>query len=36
MGEASEVRIVWNLERMEDGGDGSERVDPNTAAPATA
>ncbi len=36
MGEASEVRIVWNIERVTDGGDGSQRADPNTAAPATA
>jgi uncharacterized heparinase superfamily protein len=35
VGEATEVRIVWNLERTADGG-GSQRADPNTAAPATA
>jgi uncharacterized heparinase superfamily protein len=35
VGEATEVRIVWNLERMADGG-GSQLADPNTAAPATA
>jgi len=37
MGEASEVRIVWNIERMAEGGGGGHHlVDPNEAAPAAA
>jgi uncharacterized heparinase superfamily protein len=36
MGEASEVRIVWNIERMAEGRGGGHLVDPNEAAPATA
>jgi len=36
MGEASEVRIVWNIERTEDGGDGGRLVDPNETAPEAA
>jgi len=36
MGEASEVRIVWNIERMAEGGGGGHLVDPNEAAPAAA
>ena len=36
MGEANEVRIVWNIERATDGGDGGHLVDPNEAAPAAA
>ncbi len=36
MGEASEARVVWNVERMTDGGDGGHLVDPNDAAPAAA
>jgi hypothetical protein len=35
MGEASEVRIVWNIERMAEGG-GGQLVDPNDAASAAA
>jgi hypothetical protein len=30
MGEASEVRIVWNIERTAEGG-GGQLVDPNDA-----
>jgi hypothetical protein len=36
MGEATEVRIVWNIERATDGGDGGHLVDPNEATPAAA
>jgi len=36
MGEANEVRIVWNIERTADGGGGGQLVDPNEAAPAAA
>lgn len=36
MGEAGEVRIVWNIERMTEGRGGGHLVDPNEAAPATA
>ncbi|MGZ8400197.1 MAG: heparinase II/III domain-containing protein, partial [Methyloceanibacter sp.] len=37
MGEASEVRIVWNIERATEGGGGGHHlVDPNDAAPAAA
>jgi uncharacterized heparinase superfamily protein len=36
MGEATEVRIVWNIERVTDGGGGGHLVDPNEAAPAAA
>ena len=36
MGEASEVRIVWNIERVTEGGGGGQLVDPNEAAPAAA
>jgi uncharacterized heparinase superfamily protein len=36
MGEASEVRIVWNIERMAEGGGGGHLVDPNETAPAAA
>jgi uncharacterized heparinase superfamily protein len=33
MGEASEVRIVWNIERMAEGGGSHPLIDPNEAAP---
>jgi uncharacterized heparinase superfamily protein len=37
MGEATEVRIVWNIERMaEGGGGGHPLVDPNETAPEAA
>jgi uncharacterized heparinase superfamily protein len=37
MGEASEVRVVWNIERMTSGdGGGNHLVDPNDLAPAPA
>jgi uncharacterized heparinase superfamily protein len=36
MGEATEVRIVWNIERVTEGGGGGHLVDPNEAAPAAA
>jgi hypothetical protein len=36
MGEATEVRIVWNIERATDGGGGGHLVDPNETAPAAA
>jgi uncharacterized heparinase superfamily protein len=36
MGEASEVRIVWNIERLTEGGGGGHLVDPNEAAPEAA
>ena len=36
MGEANEVRVVWNIERTTDGGDGGPLVDPNEPAPAAA
>jgi len=36
LGEASEVRIVWNIERMSPNGDGGHLVDPNDVAPAAA
>lgn len=36
MGETTEVRIVWNIERMTEGGGGGHLVDPNEAAPAAA
>jgi uncharacterized heparinase superfamily protein len=36
MGEVSEARVVWNIERMTDGGEGGHLVDPNDAAPAAA
>jgi hypothetical protein len=36
MGEAAEVRIVWNIGRMAEGGGGGQLVDPNDAAPAAA
>lgn len=36
MGEANEVRIVWNIERMTEGGGGGHLVDPNEATPAAA
>ncbi|HZJ12002.1 MAG TPA: heparinase II/III-family protein, partial [Methyloceanibacter sp.] len=35
MGEANEVRVVWNIERTADGG-GGHLVDPNETAPAAA
>jgi uncharacterized heparinase superfamily protein len=35
MGEAAEVRIVWNIERVTEGG-GGHLVDPNEAAPEAA
>jgi uncharacterized heparinase superfamily protein len=36
MGEAFEVRIVWNIERVTEGGGGHPLVDPNEAAPEAA
>jgi uncharacterized heparinase superfamily protein len=37
MGEATEVRIVWNIERMAEGGGGGHHlVDPNETAPEAA
>jgi uncharacterized heparinase superfamily protein len=36
MGEASEVRIVWNIERIAEGGGGGHLVDPNETAPEAA
>jgi uncharacterized heparinase superfamily protein len=37
MGEAFEIRIVWNIERVtEGGGGGHQLVDPNEAAPEAA
>jgi uncharacterized heparinase superfamily protein len=36
MGEATEVRIVWNIERMAEGGGGGKLVDPNEAASEAA
>jgi uncharacterized heparinase superfamily protein len=36
MGETPEVRIVWNIERASNGGDGGHLVDPNEAAPEAA
>ncbi len=36
MGEAFEVRIVWNIERVTEGGGGGHLVDPNEAAPEAA
>jgi uncharacterized heparinase superfamily protein len=36
MGEATEVRIVWNIERMAEGSGGGHLVDPNAPAPETA
>ena len=36
MGEAFEVRIVWNIERVTEGGGGGQLVDPNEAAPEAA
>ncbi|HXG78861.1 MAG TPA: heparinase II/III family protein [Methyloceanibacter sp.] len=33
MGEAFEVRIVWNIERVTDGAGGHPLVDPNDTAP---
>ncbi len=36
MGEASEVRVVWNIERLTEGGGGGHLVDPNEAATAAA
>jgi hypothetical protein len=36
MGEATEVRVVWNIERMTEGGGGGHLVDPNEAEPAAA
>jgi hypothetical protein len=36
MGEANEVRVVWNIERMAEGGGGGHLVDPNEATPAAA
>jgi uncharacterized heparinase superfamily protein len=36
MGEANEVRIVWNIERTADGGAGGQLVDPNETASAAA
>ncbi len=36
MGESPEVRIVWNIERLTEGGGGGHLVDPNEAAPAAA
>ena len=35
MGESFEVRIVWNIERVTEGG-GGQLVDPNEAAPEAA
>ena len=35
MGEAYEVRIVWNIERVGENG-GGQLVDPNDAPPAAA
>jgi hypothetical protein len=37
IGEAFEVRIVWNIERVtEGGGGGGHLVDPNDVAPEAA
>ena len=36
IGEAFEVRIVWNIERVTEGGGGGQLVDPNDAAPEAA
>ena len=36
MGEANEVRIVWNIERKVEEGNGGHLVDPNEAAPPAA
>jgi uncharacterized heparinase superfamily protein len=36
MGESFEVRIVWNIERVIEGGGGHQLVDPNDAAPDAA
>jgi uncharacterized heparinase superfamily protein len=36
MGEANEVRIVWNIERKVEEGTGGHLVDPNEAAPTAA
>jgi uncharacterized heparinase superfamily protein len=36
MGEANEVRVVWSIERMAEGGGGGYLVDPNEATPAAA
>lgn len=36
MGEAFEVRIVWNIERVTGSGGGHHLVDPNEAAPEAA
>jgi uncharacterized heparinase superfamily protein len=36
MGEAFEVRVVWNIERVTEGGGGGQLVDPNETAPAAA
>jgi uncharacterized heparinase superfamily protein len=36
IGEAFEVRIVWNIERVTEGGGGGHLVDPNDVAPEAA
>jgi uncharacterized heparinase superfamily protein len=36
IGEASEVRIVWNIERKGEAGGNGTLVDPNDPAPAAA
>ena len=36
MGEAFEVRIVWNIERVTEGDGGHALVDPNDSAPEAA
>jgi uncharacterized heparinase superfamily protein len=36
MGEATEVRVVWNIERVTEGGGGGHLVDPNESAPVAA
>ncbi|HET9273635.1 MAG TPA: heparinase II/III family protein [Methyloceanibacter sp.] len=36
MGEAFEVRVVWNIERVTEGGGAHPLVDPNDTAPETA
>jgi uncharacterized heparinase superfamily protein len=36
MGEAREVRVVWNIEKAGEGGGGGHLVDPSEAAPEAA